>query len=205
MRRRLLKAMILSALGTALPVAAQRRLWVVGFIGAGSARNDYAWLSAFRKGMAALGRIEGEDYVIDARFADGIRSLLPARAAELVATKPDVVLAPGDGTVPTLLSHTKSIPIVFAIATDPVGMRFVQSLRRPGGNATGLTSEVSDLGIKRLQILRDAFPHVVHVAVLFEPGHSSGQAQLAEIEKGALEFKLKITAVDLRDAASRPA
>jgi putative ABC transport system substrate-binding protein len=202
MRRRMLAVMTLGALGATLPVAAQRRLWVVGYLGAGSARNDYAWLSAFRKGMAESGRIEGRDYVIDARFADGVRDLLPTRAAELIAAKPDVLLTPGDGTLPTVLSQTKAIPIVFATASDPVGLRFVQSLRRPGGNATGLSTQASDLGIKRLQILRDAFPQIVNVAVLFEPGHSSGRAQLAELEKGALELKLRITAVALGDAAA---
>jgi len=200
MRRRLLAAMMLGAVSVAFPALAQRRLWVVGYLGAGSAQNDYGWLAAFRKGMADLGRTEGQDYVIDARFADGIQKSLPARAAELISTKPDVLLTPGDGTLPTLLSQTKAIPIVFVTASDPVGLRFVQSLRRPGGNATGLSTQASDLGIKRLQIMRETFPQVGNVAVLFEPTHSSGRAQLAEIEKGAPELKLRVTPIEIAEA-----
>ena len=113
-RRRLLAACTAGAALAITPASAQRRLWIVGYIGAGSAVNDYAWLAAFRKGMADLRHSEGQDYVIDARFGDGMQKVLVSRIDDLVSLKPDVILTPGDGTLPQLLARTKKIPIVFA-------------------------------------------------------------------------------------------
>src|SRR4051812_18200465 len=177
-RRRLLAAGAASAVLATAPAQAQRRLWMVGYIGAGSAANDYAWLAAFRKGMADLRHNEGQTYVIDARFGDGAEKVLVSRIDDLVSLNPDVILTPGDGTLPMLLARAKSIPIVFATPSDPVRMGFVKTLPRPGGNATGLSSQAADPGSKRMQLLREAFPRITHVALLFEPQHPSGPSQV---------------------------
>jgi putative ABC transport system substrate-binding protein len=160
--------------------------------------NDYAWLAAFRKGMADLRHSEGQDYVIDARFGDGMQKVLVSRIDDLVSLKPDVILTPGDGTLPPLLARTKNIPIVFATPSDPVRMGFVNSLHRPGGNATGLSSQAADLGSKRMQLLKEAFPGVTHVALLYEPQHPSGPSQVEELERAAAQIKLRSTRIELR-------
>lgn len=135
-----------------------------------------AWLTAFRQGMAALRWVEGHDYVIDARYADGVAQAAPGLAAELVASQPDLLLTATDDPVRLLAQRTKTIPIVFAIGQDPVGNEIVASLRRPGGNATGLTSLTIDIAAKRLQLLKEAFPDIAHVVLLFPKQRFSTQA-----------------------------
>jgi putative ABC transport system substrate-binding protein len=96
------------------------RIKRIGFHGSGSAQSMYAALDSFRQGMAELGWADGRDYVIDARYADNRADAIDKNAADLVATQPDVLLAPGDSSTRALLRRTKAIPIVFAIGTDPV-------------------------------------------------------------------------------------
>ena len=151
--------------------------------------------------MAALKWVDGRDYVIEARYADGVAQAVAGLAAELVAKQPDLILTAGDGSLRALLQHTKTIPLVVGIAQDPVGNGLVASLRRPGGNATGLTSLAGGLGSKRVQILKDAFPRITHIAVLYEPENVGGVAQWKEIEDAAKHLKLRATAHELRQPA----
>src|SRR5881227_2482133 len=95
---------------------AQRRLWRIGYHSGGSAESNAGWLDAFRKGMAELGRLEARDYVIDARYADGNAAAITRLAAELIATRPDVVLTTAESSILALARLTKEIPIVFTIA-----------------------------------------------------------------------------------------
>ena len=127
--------------------------------------------------------VEGRDYVIDARYADGVMQAGPGLAAELVATRPDLLLASGEERVRLLAQRTKTIPIVFAIVQDPVGIGLAASLQRPGGNATGLTSLASELAAKRLQLLKEAFPRVAHVVLLFEPFNAGVLSQVHKSRK----------------------
>jgi putative ABC transport system substrate-binding protein len=119
------------------------RVRQIGYLSQASAQVNAPRLVAFRAGMLELRWVEGRDYSIDARLADGITQSLPRLAAELVATRPDLLLVPSDEDVRLLGQSTKTIPIVFAITQDPVGNGLAASLRRPGGNATG-TSEPRD-------------------------------------------------------------
>ena len=186
-----------------LPALAQpeKRVRRSGFFGAGSLQNNAVNLAVFREGMAALRWVEGRDYVIDGRYANGVAQAGPGLAAELVATRPDLLLAPGEEAVRQLTQRTKTIPIVFAIAQDPVGDGFAQSLQRPGGNATGLTTLARDLGAKRLQLLKEAFPRVAHVVLLFEPAIIASLSQVKDIEEGAARLKIRVTPIGLRQAA----
>jgi putative ABC transport system substrate-binding protein len=194
----------LGALG-ATPLAAlaqqEKRMRRIGFLSGGSLQNTVAWLAAFRESMTALRWVEGHDYVIDARYANGVAEAMKDLAAELVATQPDLLLTPSDEGVHLLAQGTKIIPIVFAIAQDPVGNGLAKTLKRPGGNATGLTSLSRDLSAKRLQLLREAFPRVAHVALLYEPAIIASLSQVKDIEAAAVRLKVRVTPLELRQAA----
>ena len=180
------------------PPAKPRR---IGFLGLGSAQGNAAYLPAFRAGMLELRWLEGRDYVIDARYANGVTQALPGLADELVAAQPDLLLTPADGSVRLLAQRTKTIPIVFALSQDPVGSGIVASLRRPGGNVTGLTTLATELSAKRLQLLKEAFPSVVRVALLFEPDNVGSASQAKEVEGAAPRLGLRVTLIALRQSA----
>ena len=159
-RRKLLIALASGALVNPLAARAQapakpRRIGYLTFASAGS---ETANLAAFRAGMAVLGWVDMRDYVIEARYADGDLARLTALAAELVAGQPNLLLAFGDGAMRPLLQLTKTIPVVVANSGDAVGLGLVASLRRPGGNATGLLGLAVGLSGKRLQLLKEALP-----------------------------------------------
>jgi len=202
-RRKLLLAFGAGSLSVVLSAFGQqeKRVRRIGFFTGSSAQGQATRLAAFRLGMAALRWVEGRDYVIDARYANGVAQARPGLAAELVATQPDLLLTVGDETVRQLAQRTKTIPIVFAVAQDPLGNRVVASLQRPGGNATGLTSLSRDLGAKRLQLLKEAFPQVAHVAVLFEAANVGNLSQMQDIEEAAAGLKIRVTPIELRQAA----
>jgi len=184
-----------------LPALAQqqKRVRRIGYYSGGNLNSSR--LAAFREGMLELRWVEGRDYVIDARSANGVAQAGPGLVAELVATRPDLLLTPADSGLRLFAQRTKTIPIVFTIIQDPLGNRIVANLQRPGGNATGLTSLARDLGAKRLQLLKEAFPHVTHVAVLFEPGIASNLTQSQEIEDAAVDLKIRVTPIELRQSA----
>jgi putative ABC transport system substrate-binding protein len=185
-----------------LPALAQQQARVrrIGYFILGTAQATAGYLAAFREGMAALRWVEGRDYVIDERYANGVVQAGPALAAELAATQPDLLLTGADEPVRQLAQRTKTIPIVFAVGQDPVGNGIVASLQRPGGNITGLTNLAHDLGAKRLQLLKDAFPRVAHVVLLFEPADLGSLSQVKEIEEAASLLKIRVTPIGLRQA-----
>ena len=132
---------------------------------------------AFRQGLRDLGYVEGRNLVIEDRDAEGKVERLPALAAELVALKVDVIVTEAGNTVVPVAAKqaTRTIPIVFASAADPVGRGLVTSLARPGGNVTGLASLNAELVGKRLELLTQAVPGVGQVAVLWLPGGALGE------------------------------
>ena len=202
-RRRLLGVAATGLATIALPVLAQTEPWLrrIGFLSRASTSANSSYLGAFRAGMLELGWVEGRDYVIDARYVNGVAQDLPGLAAELVATRPDLLLAPGDGPARLLVERTKTIPIVFAVAQDPIGTGLAASLRRPGGNATGLTSLGTELSAKRLQLLKETFPRVAHVVLLFNPDNVGSVSQAKEIEGAAPRLGIRVTAIELRQPA----
>jgi putative ABC transport system substrate-binding protein len=122
--------------------------------------------------LRELGYIEGQNIVIEYRYAEGKRSRLPELAAELVRLKVDIMVAAGgDSVIRTAMKATKTIPIVLmGQGSHPVEAGHVESLARPGGNVTGLTSLTTELGGKRLELLKEAVPNAALVAVLYDPG-----------------------------------
>ena len=176
----------------------ERRVRRIGYLSQASAQVNAARLAAFRAGMMELGWVEGRDYAIDARYANGVTHALPGLAADLVASRPDLLLVPSDEDVRLLAKSTRTIPIVFAITQDPVGNGLAASLRHPGGNATGLTTISTELSSKRLQLLKEAFPRIAHIALLFEPDNVGSVSQAKEIEEGASRLGVRITPIELR-------
>jgi len=199
-RRRQFLIAIVGLVTPYLSVYAQteRRVRRIGYLSQASTQVNAARLTAFRAGMLELRWVEGRDYSIDARYANGVAQALPGLAADLVATRPDLLLVPSDEDVRLLAQSTKTIPIVFAITQDPVGNGLVASLRRPGGNATGLTTISTELSSKRLQLLKEAFPRVAHVVLLFEPDNVGSVSQAKEIEEVASRLRVRITPIELR-------
>jgi putative ABC transport system substrate-binding protein len=161
-------------------------------------------LKAFRQGLRDLGYVEGRNFVIEIRDAEGKLERFPALAAELVALKVDVILA---GSTPHALAAkqaTRTLPIVVAAADDAVGSGLVTSLARPGGNVTGLSFLAPELVGKRLELLTQAVPGVTQVAVLWQPGglgERTEKDQLKEADVAARALGVRIQFVEAKGPA----
>jgi ABC-type uncharacterized transport system substrate-binding protein len=145
-----------------------RRIGVLMAYGESDAEAQ-AWVAAFRDGLQKLGWTEGRDIGIDVHWATGETETIQRFAKELVASKPEVVLASSTPPTTALLQQTRSIPIVFALVSDPVGSGFVASFPRPGGNVTGFTTMEPTMAGKWLELLKETAPRVERVAFLFNP------------------------------------
>ena len=159
-----------------------------------------ARLAAFHQELALLGWNIGGNVRIDTRWATTNAAEIRKQAAELVALAPDVILSTGDSTVPALLQATRTVPIVFPVANDPVGAGYVASLARPGGNITGFMLHEYSIGVKWLELLKEIAPNVTRVAVLRDPANPSQTAQFGVIQAVAPMLKAEVIPVDLRDA-----
>jgi putative ABC transport system substrate-binding protein len=159
-----------------------------------------ARVGAFQQALALLGWSISRNVRIDTRWAGPNAADIRRHAAELVALAPDVILANNAAVVAALLQMTRTVPIVFALAGDPVGAGLVDSLARPGGNVTGLMSfEFSEAG-KRLELLKQIAPSVTRAAVLRDATQGSGTAQFAAIQALAPSLKMEVTPINMPDA-----
>jgi len=184
---------------TALAQQAERRR--IGIL-LGLAESDSegrARLVAFLQSLQELGW-DDRNIQIFPRFTDGDADRARALAAELAALAPDVILTSGASTVGQMLQATRTVPVVFAGVADPVGAGFVNSLARPGGNATGFTSYEYSLSGKWLDLLREIAPGVKRVAVLRDPAISAGTGQFAAIQTAAHSLGVELSAVNVHDA-----
>jgi putative ABC transport system substrate-binding protein len=161
----------------------QSKVVRIGFLYYGSRQSslDSGRYNAFVQGMRELGYVEGTNFVIEARFADGNNERLPALAAELVRLKVDVIVATGAPTYRALHHATTTIPVVLTLTTDPVSDGYAASMARPGGNITGLSSAAADLGPKLLELLKVAVPKLARVAVLLQPENPSHPQRVVRI------------------------
>jgi len=166
----------------------------IGFLYFGSRQSslDTGRYDAFVQGMRELGYVEGPNFIIEARFADGKPERLPALAAELVRLKVDVIVATGTPAYRALQHATTTIPVVITVTFDPVGDGFAASMARPGGNFTGLTLGAADLGPKLLELLKAAMPKLSRVAVLVQPGNPAHPQRLVRIMSAAQKIGIQV-------------
>ena len=160
-----------------------------------------ARLAAFHQELALLGWIIGRNVRIETRWATINPAEIRRHAAELVAIPPDVILSTGDSTVPSLLQATRTVPIVFPVASDPVGAGYVDSLARPGRNVTGFMLYEYSIGAKWLELLKEIAPSVTRVAVLRESATPAQTAQYGVIQAVAPMHKVEVTPIDMHSAA----
>jgi putative ABC transport system substrate-binding protein len=156
-------------------------------------------ITAFVQGLQQLGWTEGHNMRIDTRWGAGDAARFHRYAEELLALAPDVVLASGTPAIQALQQATRTVPIVFAVVGDPVGMGLVASLARPGGNITGFTPMEFGFGAKWLELLKEIAPRVTRVAVLRDL--TIGPAQLSAIQAVAPSFGVELSAVGVREAS----
>jgi putative tryptophan/tyrosine transport system substrate-binding protein len=189
MRRREIMALVGAAVATwpLVARAQQPANPVIGLLDARSRAAASAELAAFLQSLAGAGYSEGRNLAIEYRWADGQYNRLPALAADLVNFKPALIATPG-ATAATLAAKaaTKTIPIVFVTASDPIGLGLVQSLNRPGGNLTGVTFLADQVTGKRLELLHEIVPAAKLVAVLVNPANAANAAsQLKKLQEAA--------------------
>jgi len=159
-----------------------------------------ARVGAFQQALALLGWMIGRNVRIDIRWATTNAAEIRRHATELAALAPDVILATGDSTMPPLLEATRTVPIVFPVVSDPVGAGYVDSLARPGGNATGFMTTEYSIGGKWLELLKEIAPKVTRVAVLRDPAIPAQTAQFGAIQAVAPALRVEVIPVNLRDA-----
>jgi len=187
---------LLGGAAAAWPITAraQQVMPVIGFLNMQSPEAFAELLRGFRQGLKDTGYVEGENVVIDYRWAENQMDRLPALAAELVRRRVAVIAASGGpDTVFVAKTSTTTIPIVFAVGDDPVKLGLVASLARPGGNLTGINFFVSELAAKRLELLRELLPQTTRVAVLVNPAEATlTEATLRDVEAAARLIGLQI-------------
>src|SRR5215813_9228571 len=164
----------------------------IGFLAPATPDAAAVLVQAFRQGLQGLGYVEGKTFVLEIRYGEGKAERLPQLARELVGLKVDVIVTLTDVATAAAKRETRTIPIVMAGSIDPVGAGLVASLARPGGNITGLSNVSSDLSGKRLELLREAVPGLVRVAVLWDPEVRGSILEYKETETAARSLRLEL-------------
>jgi len=187
------------------PASTARR---IGFLLPGVARTRVvqAQLEAFRQGLKGYGWVEGQNIIVEYRFAEGKEDSLPAIAAELARSQLDIIVAEGTAAVQAAKNSTQTVPIVMATSADPVGTGLIASLNRPGANITGLSLQTAELSGKRLQLLTEIVPGLARVAVLSNPLNPSiapimEQTKAAAQSLGVAIHVVKVQAPDKFESA----
>jgi putative ABC transport system substrate-binding protein len=176
-----------------------RRIGVL-LAGAADDAQFQALVGAFLQGLGQSGWTIGHNVRIDIRWATTNAAEIRRHAAELAALAPDVILAHGAAAVGALLQATRTVPIVFPVVSDPVAAGLVNSLARPGGNATGFMTVEFSMGGKWLELLKQIAPGVTRVAVLRDPTQGSGTSLFAAIQAVAPSLRVEVDPVNMRDA-----
>ena len=186
MRRRDFTILLAGAMGGSASAlrAQQKTMPVIGLLG--STSHGAPFVAAFLEGLAETGYVEGQNAAIEYRWAEGRYDRLPALAAELVKRRVDVIVT--QGGIPATRaakSATSTIPIVFAVGTDPVGDGLVASLARPGGNLTGVTFMMTELMPKRLELLSELVPEAGMIALLVNPNNEDAERTMRDVQEAA--------------------
>jgi putative ABC transport system substrate-binding protein len=196
LRRRDILAGLLCAAAWPLAARAQSPAKTIAMLGAASPSAWGPMVTSFEERLRELGWIDGRTATVVYRWAEGDSSRYAGIAAELVALKVDVIVTVGSAAA-TVMRATSTIPIVLAAAVDPVASGFVQSLAHPGGNVTGLSLQSSEIGTKRLEILREAIPGLKHLAVMANAGYPGSARESAAVREAARKLGLSADALDI--------
>ena len=170
----------------------------IGFLGNSTAALEANLVGPFRDGLRDLGYVEGQNILIEYRWAEGKYERFPALIAELIASKVDVIVTAGTPATQAYQKARTSIPLVMVAVGDPVGTGIVASLNRPGGNITGLTSISPELEGKRLELLREVIPKLSHFAVLWNPVSPFQVIAEKEVQAAAKVLRMKVLSLGIR-------
>ena len=171
----------------------------IGFVVAGTPSSHGPWIAVLVKRLRELGWNEGANLVIEYRWAEGHKERYAEIATEFVRLKVDVIVTTGPA-VPAAKQATSVIPIVFALAGDPVGTGLVASLARPGGNVTGLSIQQTDIAGKRLEILREVVPGLRRLAIMGNIGFPDAVLEMREIQSTAKMLGVEVATLEIRRA-----
>jgi putative ABC transport system substrate-binding protein len=192
-----------AAASTTLPLAARAqqpgRLPTIGFLGPSTPAAWGHWTAAFVRRLRELGWIEDRTVAIEVRWAEGRTERFAELAAEFGRLKVDVIVT-GGSAVLAARQATSVIPIVFAVAVDPLGTGMVASLARPGGNVTGLSMQATDLAGKRLELLREVLPGLHGLAIMANIGYPAAVVELGEVQAAARKLALEADVLEIRRA-----
>jgi ABC-type uncharacterized transport system substrate-binding protein len=198
-KRTLTPGLILLILAAANPANAQpaAKLWRIGWLSAFAAPEEASWREAFRRGLQDHGLTEGQNVIVESRWAEGQYARLPDQAADLVRQRVDVIVAATTTPAQAAKNSTATIPIVFLIIADPVAQGLVTSLARPGGNATGLASTAGpELYGKMLELLKEVVPRLKRVALLWNPASPFGALFVREVGIAARSLGVEVKALE---------
>ena len=203
MKRRRTAATLSFALAIlAAPLAAdaqqQAKVARIGVLGEPTASTYATRIEAFKQGLRELGYVEGQNIAIEYRWAEGNLERLPGLAAELVRLRVDVIVTHGTPGTRAAQQATTTIPIVMAHSGDAVGTGLITSLARPGGNTTGSTHFSPEINAKRMELLKEAVPHIRRVAALMNPGNPITEADLKQMEFTAQSLGIELRPVRVR-------
>ncbi len=176
---------------------AQQPTMTIGFLGASTPSAWSRWAAAFVQRLRELGWVEGRTVAIEYRWAEGRSERYAEIAAEFVRLKVDVILTVG-GAVVAAQQATSVIPIVFAIAIDPVETGLVASLGRPGGNVTGLSMQATDIAGKRLELLREVLPGLQRLAILANVGYLASVVEIGKVQAAARKLAYEVDILEIR-------
>ena len=186
----------------AWPVAVRAqpsRMPTIGVLGVSTSANWTNWTSAFVRRLGELGWTDGRNVTIEYRWAEGRSERYPEIAAEFVSRKVDVIVTAGTA-VPAIQRVTLTIPIVFALALDPIGSGLVKSLARPEGNVTGMSIQSNETSSKRLEILREVIPELHRLAVMGNAGYAGAVDEMRQVQTSARALGLEADGLEIRRA-----
>jgi ABC-type uncharacterized transport system substrate-binding protein len=183
-----------AAATTPFGLRAQTSMPVIGFLRVTSAADSAHLVKAFRQGLKEAGLVEGQNVAIEFRFADGHRDRLPALAHDLISRRPVAIMT--DQAVRPLKAATSSIPIIFALGADPVAAGLVSSLNRPGGNITGIVFFSSQLGAKRIELLRQLVSTATTLGMLTYSASPEDRTERTQVETAATAVRQEIVIAD---------